>query len=36
MWLHRQEERDLRRAENDITRQQKHMESSLKQYENSK
>lgn len=36
MWQHRQEERNLRRAENDIIRQQKHMQTSLKQFENSK
>jgi hypothetical protein len=34
MWLHRQEERDLRRAENDIIRQQSNMQRSLKKYEN--
>lgn len=34
MWQYRQEERDLRRAENDIVRQQKYMQTKLKKFEN--
>ncbi len=35
MWQHRQEERDLKRTEADITRQQKQMEKNIKQYKTS-
>ncbi len=35
MWQHRQEERDLKRAEADIHRQQKQMEKTIKEYKNS-
>ena len=35
MWQHRQKERNLKRAETDIVQQQKHMQRSLKQFENS-
>ena len=33
MWQHRQEERDLKRAENDIRRNQRELKRSLKHYE---
>lgn len=36
MWLHRQEERDLRRTEMDIKRNQRQVERSLKKYEQGK
>ena len=36
MWQHRQEERDLKRTEADILRQQKQMEKNMKQYQDSK
>ena len=32
MWLHRQEGRDLRRAESDIARQKRHTEQSVRKY----
>lgn len=35
MWQHRQKERNLKRAETDIVQQQKHVQRSLKQFENS-
>ena len=35
MWQHRQEERDLKRTEADIMRQQKQMEKNIKQYKTS-
>ena len=36
MWKHRQEERDLKRAEMDLIKQKKHVQRSLKAYESSK
>ena len=36
MWQHRQEERDLKRAEMDLIKQKKQVQRSMKEYESSK